>query len=119
MTNMKPMTYEEFTDLNNDGNLTDFVLYLVDRGVVSIEEHVKVFGNIQETVSEMLKDWLEVAKEELKERNEYIEKYSQDTCSICGEPIEEGRLRQNEDENIICEDCFMELQKDKKYLAQN
>ena len=108
MTNMKLMTYEEFTDLNNDGNLTDFILYLIDRGVINLAEHVKVFGNVQETVTEMLKDWLEVAKDELKERNEYIEQSNQDHCAVCGEPIEEGRARQNEDEEIVCEDCFIE-----------
>ena len=31
-----------------------------------------------------------------------------DICTKCGEPIEEGELRQDEDENIICEDCFIE-----------
>ena len=108
MTNMKLMTYEEFTDLNDDGNLTDFILYLQDRGIIHIEEHVKVFGDIQNSVTEMRKDWLEVAKDELKERNEYIiEQSSQDRCAICGEPIEEGRARQDENENIICEECFM------------
>lgn len=72
MANMRPMSYEDFTNLNNDSNLTDFILYLVDRGVINIAEHVKVFGN--ETVTEMLQDWLEVAKEELKERNDYLER---------------------------------------------
>ena len=67
MTSTKLMTYEEFTDLNNDGNLADFILYLVDRGVMNITEHVRVFGDFQETVTEMLKDWKEVAKEELEE----------------------------------------------------
>ena len=32
----------------------------------------------------------------------------QDFCTKCGEPIEEGELRQNADEEIICEDCFGE-----------
>ena len=70
MTNMKPMTYEEFTDLNITSNLTDFVLYLQDREVITIEPSPFC---ITERINTMYKDWLEVAKEELKERNEYIE----------------------------------------------
>ena len=31
-----------------------------------------------------------------------------DTCAICGHTIEEGRARQDKDEQIICEDCFIE-----------
>ena len=31
-----------------------------------------------------------------------------DTCAICGHTIEEGRARQDIDERIICEDCFMD-----------
>ena len=73
MTNMKPMTYEEFTNLNIDSNLLDFILYLHDRGVIEFTESIGVFGGYQEIVQEMLHDWLEVAKDELKERNEYIE----------------------------------------------
>ena len=37
----------------------------------------------------------------------------QDYCSKCGEPIEENRLRQDKDENILCEDCFT------SYLVEN
>ena len=65
--------YEEFTNLNIDGNLTDFILYLRDRDVIEIAEHVTLFSNVQKTITQLHKDWLEVAKEELKERNEYIE----------------------------------------------
>ena len=32
-----------------------------------------------------------------------------DICTKCGEPIEEGKIRQDENENIICEDCFIDL----------
>lgn len=31
-----------------------------------------------------------------------------DTCSICGSPILSGQARQDKEENIICEDCFIE-----------
>ena len=73
MTNMKPMTYEEFTDLNIASNLTDFILYLQDRNVVHFAPHVNKFGNtVLGTISEVLQDWKEVAVEELKERNENI-----------------------------------------------
>lgn len=73
MTNMKPMTYEDFTNLNIAGNLTDFIFYLQDRNVVQLAPHINKFSNdIQSVVNEMLQDWLEVAKEELKERNEYL-----------------------------------------------
>ena len=71
MTKMKIMTYEEFTDLNIDSNLTDFILYLNDRGIVNFPKHTRL-RDIQELVKEMQQDWLEVAKEELKERNEFI-----------------------------------------------
>ena len=99
MTNMQPMTYEEFTDLNIASNLTDFVLYLQDRNVVHFAPHVNKFGNsVLDIVSATLYDWREVAREELKERNEYIEQFSQDTCSICRESIEKDRARQNTDE---------------------
>ena len=36
----------------------------------------------------------------------FIEKA--DKCAICGCTIEEGRARQDIDERIICEDCFMD-----------
>lgn len=105
----KILTYEEFTDLNIDGNLTDFILYLQDRGVIKFEEHVRVFNtNIQKLIADMQKDWLEVAKDELKERNEYILSQETDVCSVCGTPIEKERLRCDEDNNILCEDCFIE-----------
>ena len=107
MTNMKLMTYEEFTDLNIASNLTDFVLYLRDLGIIQLTPYTSI-KYIQSTVTKAFQDWLEVAKEELKERNEYIEQFSQDTCSICGESIEKDRARQDENENIICEDCFTE-----------
>ena len=70
MTNMKPMTYTEFTDLNIHSNLTDFVLYLRDRGVIDIMPCLT--KNVLEVVTELHNNWLEVAKEELKERNESI-----------------------------------------------
>ena len=31
-----------------------------------------------------------------------------DTCSVCGDQIDEGRARQLADESIVCEDCFIE-----------
>ena len=44
-----------------------------------------------------------------------------DICTKCGEPIEEGELRQDENENIICEDCFVDLlgqkKENKKYIT--
>ena len=73
MTNMKPMSYEDFTNLNIASNLTDFISYLQDRNVIHFAPHVNKFGNTcQSVITEMLQDWLEVAKEELKERNDYL-----------------------------------------------
>lgn len=36
--------------------------------------------------------------------------YGGDYCCKCGCEIEEGRSRQDKDENIICEDCFIQQQ---------
>lgn len=46
---------------------------------------------------------------------EFLE--SVDMCPICGSEIEEGQARQDEDENIICEECFIQLQAKKKGLV--
>ena len=73
MTNMIPLTYEEFTNLNILSNLTDFILYLQDRNVIQFAEHVGKFETtVVDTIGAMLYDWKEVAKDELKERNENI-----------------------------------------------
>ena len=73
MTNMKPMSYEDFTNLNIPSNLADFILYLQDRNVVHFAPHVNKFGNtVLGTIKEMHEDWLTVAKEELKERNDNL-----------------------------------------------
>ena len=66
------VNYEQFTNLNIDGNLTDFILYLRDRGAIEIAEHVTLFSNVQKTITQLHKDWLEVAKDEVKELNETI-----------------------------------------------
>ena len=63
------VNYEEFTNLNIDGNLTDFILYLRDRGAIEIAEHVTLFSNVQREITQLHKDWLKVAKEEVKELN--------------------------------------------------
>lgn len=63
------VNYEEFTNLNIDGNLTDFILYLRDRGAIEIAEHVTLFNNVQKAITQLHKDWVEVAKEEVKELN--------------------------------------------------
>ena len=74
MKPMKLMSYEDFTNLNITSNLADFILYLQDRNVVHFAPHVNKFGNtVVGTIKEMHEDWLTVAKEELKERNSYIE----------------------------------------------
>lgn len=55
---------------------------------------------------------VEVWKDETHSETEYISIVKNfqemDTCTVCGEPIPEGELRQDENENIVCEDCFME-----------
>ena len=60
---------------------------------------------------------VEVWKDEAHSETEYISIaknfQEMDTCTICGEPIPEGMLRQNENEEIVCEDCFIE------HLASN
>ena len=66
------VNYEQVTNLNMDGNLTDFILYLRDRGAIEIAEHVTLFSNVQKTIAQLHKDWLEVAKDEVKELNEPI-----------------------------------------------
>lgn len=63
------VNYEEFTNLNIDGNLTDFILYLRDRDAIEIAEHITLFSNVQREITKLHKDWLEVAKEEVKELN--------------------------------------------------
>lgn len=66
---MKKVNYEQFTNLNVDGNLTDFILYLRDRDVIEIAEHVTLFSNVQKTITQLHKDWLEVAKNEVQDIN--------------------------------------------------
>ena len=52
-----------------------------------------------------------------EERNKVISEVvefanSFDVCHICGEVIEDERARQDKNENIICEDCFMKILSD-------
>ena len=66
-------TYKEFTNLNSTGNLLDLLLYLQDRNMIHFAPHIGKFGNDHLTVlKELYADWLEVAKSELKERNEMV-----------------------------------------------
>ena len=70
---MTKVNYEQFTNLNTDCNLTDFIFYLQDRGAITIAEHLKApFGDIGMEVVKLHADWLEVAKNEVKELNEPI-----------------------------------------------
>lgn len=68
---MKIMTYEEFTNLNTTSNLLDFLYYLQDRNMLHFAPHIGKFDNDpMKVLNELYGDWLEVAKDELKERNE-------------------------------------------------
>ena len=68
---LKKMTYEEFTDLNTTSNLLDLLCYLQDRNMLHFAPHINKFdNNPMEILNELYRDWLEVAKDELKERNE-------------------------------------------------
>lgn len=70
---MKIMTYEEFTNLNIESNLLDFLYYLQDRNMVHFAPHIGKFDyNPLTILKELHNDWLEVAKDELKERNEMV-----------------------------------------------
>ena len=65
--------YEEFTNLNNVANLTDFISYLQSRNIVHFAPYVNKFGvTAQDYIGSALYDWLEVAKNEVKELNEPI-----------------------------------------------
>ena len=74
MTTRK-MTYKEFTNLNINSNLLDFLYYLQDRNMVHFAPHIGKFdNNPMKVLTELHNDWLEVAKDELKERNESLAK---------------------------------------------
>lgn len=67
---MKKVSYEQFTNLNTDCNLLDFIYYLQSRNVVHFAPHINKFDNdALKVITEMHADWLEVAKNEVQDIN--------------------------------------------------
>ena len=55
------------------------------------------------------KHYSEIENYCIKVLNEqYGTHFVSDICTKCGQSIEEGRVRQDKDENVLCEDCFIE-----------
>ena len=100
------MSYQLTVFLSN-GDIAEQYTFKDYEGVKNNFKDLTSLGNLTELTCNV-----EVWKDEVHSETEYISIaknfQEMDTCSVCGEPIPEGELRQDENENIVCEDCFIE-----------